>query len=110
MRSEGGDHNPNGLVVLCSAHHRATHQGKLRIEGRVSTGLVFRHADGRVYGQPVSAVSVELWTKAFQALKNLGFRECDTRRALKAIRSEAEKAQAPPTVEQVLRQALLILT
>ena len=110
LRSEGGDHNPNGLVVLCSAHHRATHQGKLGIEGRVSTGLVFRHADGRVYGQSVSGVSVDLWTKAFLGLKNLGFREGDTRRALKELRNKAEKAQAPPTVEQVLRQALLILT
>jgi hypothetical protein len=31
LRSEGGDHDPDGLVVLCSAHHRAQHRGQLII-------------------------------------------------------------------------------
>ena len=57
LRSEGGDHDEDGLVVLCSAHHRAQHRGHLLIEGRVSTGLRFRHADGRGYGAEVDAAS-----------------------------------------------------
>jgi hypothetical protein len=54
LRSEGGDHDPDRLIVLCGAHHRAQHRGQLLIEGRVSTGLVFRHADGTLYGSVVS--------------------------------------------------------
>jgi hypothetical protein len=110
LRSEGGDHDPDGLVVLCSAHHRAVHRGRLSIEGRVSTGLVFRQADGQVYGEPVNAGAMDLWTKVFRGLRNLGFGESETRRALKQVRSNAEQAQAPPSAEQVLREALLVLT
>ena len=58
-RHEGGDHDPDGLAVLCGAHHRATHVGRLAIEGRVSTGLVFQHADGTRYGGEVSPRAAE---------------------------------------------------
>jgi hypothetical protein len=110
LRSEGGDHDPERLAVLCSAHHRAVHRGKLSIEGSVSTGLVFRHADGSVYGEPVSAAAIDVWTKVFGGLRHLGFREGDARRVLGELRNKAEKAQAQPSAEQVLRQALLVLT
>ena len=110
LRSEGGDHDPDGLVVLCSAHHRAVHAGKLSIEGSVSTGLAFRHAYGRSYGEPVSATAMDVWTKVFRGLRHLGFREGDTRRVLNELRSKAENAQAPPSAEQLLRAALLVLT
>jgi hypothetical protein len=110
LRSEGGGHDPDTLAVLCAAHHRAAHAGKISIEGRVSTGLVFRHPDGRVYGERVCAAAVELWTKAFQALRNLGFRETESRRALNEIRNNAEKASVPSTIEQVVREAILVLT
>ena len=110
LRSEGGDHDPDRLAVLCSAHHRAVHRGKLSIEGHVSTGLVFRHADGRVYGAPVSAGAVDLWTKVFRGLRNLGFGESETRRALNQVRSNAGQAEVAPSAEQVLREALLVLT
>ena len=49
-RSEGGSNDPDNLVALCGAHHRALHRGRLRIDGKVSTGLRVRHADGTAYG------------------------------------------------------------
>jgi Holliday junction resolvasome RuvABC DNA-binding subunit len=58
----------------------------------------------------VCAVAVELWTKAFQALRNLGFRETESRRALNEIRTKAEKVPASPTIEQVVIEAILVLT
>jgi hypothetical protein len=54
LRSEGGSNNPDNLVVLCGAHHRALHRGRLRIAGKVSTGLRIDHADGTAYGNLAS--------------------------------------------------------
>lgn len=52
FRCEGGTHELNNLVVLCSVHHGLVHAGKLLITGR-SPALRFFHADGRRYGAPV---------------------------------------------------------
>jgi len=49
--SRGGDHALRNLIVLCSAHHRAVHDGHLLIH-RDPRGdrFVYRHRDGRAYG------------------------------------------------------------
>jgi transposase len=108
LRSEGGDHDPDGLILLCSAHHRAQHRGQLIIDGRVSTGLVFRHADGAPYGAAVSPRSAQAQVEAFRALRALGFRESEVRHALNRVRTTAHVGEA--TTETVLRQALAVLT
>jgi len=87
LRSEGGDHDEDTLVVLCSAHHRAEHRGQLMIEGRVSTGVRFQHADGTSYGGVVEPRVAEVHAQAFRALRNLGFRESETRVALERVRA-----------------------
>ncbi len=46
-RSEGGDHDPANLVVLCSGHHKLHHAGLLSIRGRAPDQLVFMR-DGKV--------------------------------------------------------------
>ena len=108
LRSEGGTHDPDRLIVLCGAHHRALRRGQLQIAGSVSSGLTFRHADGSAYGQlPSPAVSVA-YTKAFQALRCMGFRESETRRALAELQRRADGS--PETTERVLREALALLT
>jgi hypothetical protein len=107
LRSEGGDHDPDTLVVLCGAHHRAEHRGQLIIEGRVSTGLVFRHADGSRYGSVVNPRTAANHAEAFRALRGLGFREGEVRGALDRVLWDGS-GQAP--MEQVLRDALSVLT
>jgi len=87
LRSEGGRHDEDTLILLCSAHHRAEHRGQLIIEGRVSTGLRFCHADGSCYGCVVDPRAAEAHAQAFRALRNLGFRESETRAALDRVRS-----------------------
>lgn len=69
MRAEGGEHETDNLVTLCVAHHRAAHDGEIHIEGRVSTGLRFWHADGSEYGAATSVAPdlVQRQTKVFQA-------------------------------------------
>jgi hypothetical protein len=79
LRSEGGNHDPERLVLLCGMHHSAAHQGRLIIEGTFADGLVFRHADGTAYGEPVSPATAALFSDAFLALKGMGFKEKDAR-------------------------------
>jgi len=107
LRSEGGDHGLDNLVTLCGAHHRALHRGQLNIEGRVSTGLIFRYADGTKYGSAVSPHSVAKYEQAFLALRSLGFREGEARKALDHTRANACMGDA--NVETILRQALASL-
>src|SRR5438874_939542 len=102
-RDEGGKHDPERMGVLCGAHHRAVHRGFLIIEGTVSGGLTFRHADGTAYGGPASAQAAGAFADAFSALRNLGFKEKDTRAALDAARAHVGPA---PTLEEVVRAAL----
>jgi hypothetical protein len=107
LRSEGGSHDPDGLIVLCGAHHRAQHRCQLIIEGRVSTGLVFRHANGTLYGSVVSAHAAASFEEAFRALRSLGFREGESRTALAHVRADAKLAHE--NTEKVLRAALAAL-
>jgi hypothetical protein len=108
LRSEGGDHDPEQLIVLCAAHHRALHRGKLRIAGTVAHELRFAHADGAPYGSVPRPTSASLYTKAFQALRSLGFREGETRRALEHVQQRMDTAGGE--VQPVIRAALALLT
>ncbi|MBL8622825.1 MAG: HNH endonuclease [Myxococcales bacterium] len=58
-RVAGGDHTPTQLALMCSAHHKAAHDGRLRIVGTAHGKLRFVHADGRPYGAPPSHVGRE---------------------------------------------------
>jgi len=108
LRSEGGDHDPDGLIVLCGAHHRAQHRGQLLVEGRVSTGLVFRHSDGSPYGFVEDARKAAAHAEAFRLLRALGFRESESRSALDRVRAAGNLQDT--TTESMLRGALGVLT
>jgi hypothetical protein len=107
-KAEGGSHDPENRVTLCAAHHRAIHRGTLVVSGRASTGLEFRHADGTAYGSPcVSPHSSAALATAFRALRSLGFRENEARRAIERVRTHVG---ADDSAESVLRRALAELT
>jgi hypothetical protein len=106
LKSEGGDHNPDKLVTVCGAHHRAIHRGLVTIEGSVATGLRFLHADGSPYGAMPKPLAADAASRAFRALRSLGFRECDARRAL----AEATHVGAIDDVETLVRRCLVLLT
>jgi 5-methylcytosine-specific restriction endonuclease McrA len=103
-RSEGGDHDPDTLVVLCSAHHRAVHRGQLFVEGRISSGLSFRHADGTTYGRVVDARLAGVCEEVFRALCSLGFRESEARRAVERARATVRGDEL--SVHEMLRRTL----
>jgi hypothetical protein len=102
-RSEGGTHDARNLLALCSAHHRAVHQGELHVSGRSPDQLVFQHADGTSYGGPVSAPRADLCKKVFGGLCWLGFKTNEARRALDDCTRDGE---VPLDAESLLRKAL----
>jgi hypothetical protein len=123
LRSEGGSNDEDGLIVLCPAHHRAQHRGQLIIEGRVSSGLRFHHADGTRYGHVIHPRAANAHAQAFRALRALGFRESEARAALERVRSHdvgdatrdatvesREKVGLDASTEGVIRAALAVLS
>jgi hypothetical protein len=106
-REDGGGHNAENLVTLCSAHHRACHRGELIVQGNAADGLVFQHADGTSYGGAVSATVADVQVQVFRVLRGLGFGEREARRALSQV--AAEWGQSAP-LEPLLRRALAALT
>ena len=88
-RCEGGEHEEHNLITLCSAHHRALHRGELSITGEIGS-LSFRHADGTPYGKPGAPRPLDAYAKAFAALRTMGFRENQVRRALDTVRLKSE--------------------
>jgi hypothetical protein len=106
-REEGGVHEPENLLTLCSAHHRACHRGALSIEGSAPAALRFRHADGADYGAALSPNGVDVQLRVFQALRTLGFGE---REARLALRQSATHMDENVQLEPLLRHAVGLLT
>jgi hypothetical protein len=50
-RAHRGPNRLENLACLCTAHHRAVHEGVLAIEGSATAGWVVRHAGAGVYGR-----------------------------------------------------------
>jgi len=105
-RQEGGGHDPDGLLVVCEAHHRAVHEGMIVIEGRVSTGLNFWHADGTEYGQTVTPAAAAAFSDAFLALRYLEFKDGEAKRALAQVRAHVGRET---DVGEIVKHALRVL-
>ena len=105
-RAEGVDHSPANLVLLCPAHHRAIHDGRLVVHGDLTTGLRFQHADGSSYGEPASPQAADLWARVYQALRGLGFRASEAGEAIDRVRLTAG---ADWSLQDCLRRTLQLL-
>jgi hypothetical protein len=105
-REEGGGHEPENLITVCGAHHRALHRGALRAAGTPTTGLTFRHADGSAYGRVRAPAVDNVRAKALLALRSLGFRESEARWALE----QETHVGVTESVEAQVRACLLLLT
>ncbi len=107
LRSEGGTHDPGQLAVLCGLHHRRLHAGLLIADGEDAATVRFFHADGTEYGKRPDAHAVEAASRAYGALRSLGFGETETKRALLRAQSHVGRS---PSDEDLVRAALRILT
>jgi hypothetical protein len=65
--AEGGETEPENLILLCRAHHWAVHEGGCLVEGHAPRGLVFRRPDGRIL--PMCPARASLPEDPVQALK-----------------------------------------
>jgi len=104
-RAEGGGHDPENLVTLCGAHHRALHRGEINASG-TATSAIFRHADGTQYGGEVNPKAAETSSKLLFALRHLGFGESESRRALEAVATHVGHGEP---LEELIPRALAIL-
>jgi hypothetical protein len=104
-RADGGTHDPELLLPLCDAHHRAVHDRKVRIDGTWSTRFTFRYADGTSYGAATlpDPRSVAKAKGAFSVLRNLGFKHREAEAAVDTIRDRVEPDMS---MEEVARLAL----
>ncbi len=105
-RADGVDHSPANLVLMCPAHHRAIHEGRLIVHGDLTTGLRFQHADGSSYGGPASPRVADLWTRVYRALRGLGFRSSEASEAIDRVRPTAG---ADWSLQECLRRTLQLL-
>jgi Holliday junction resolvasome RuvABC DNA-binding subunit len=79
------------------------HRGELSIEPGGEGVIRFRHADGTLYGQPATPQAVDVHTKVFSALRNLGFREREVRAVLAELQTDEH---CETTAAGLLREAL----
>jgi hypothetical protein len=112
LHGRGAGHQADTILNLCSAHHRAPHQGKLRIQGQgVSTGLVVRLADDEVVGRVGGGSSrdaVEQQTLALKALRKVQIPAREAKPLLqRALVEKPELWEAG--VEDLVRAVLLRL-
>jgi hypothetical protein len=103
-RSEGGSNDPENIMTICGAHHRASHRGELVIEPSRDGSPRFRHADGSPYGHAVAPRVVDAQAKVFAGLRHLGFRERDVKAVLAELLADDELRDL--TAERLLREAL----
>ena len=106
-REDGGNHEPDNLLTLCGAHHRACHRGELLIEKSASGGLAFWHADGTAYGGRPSPGEADVAARTFRGLRTLGFGEREARDAVREARAHVGNDGG---VESLMRTALERLT
>ena len=100
---DGGTHDPEKLLPLCGAHHRATHRFQLVIEGTASGGFQFFHADGTAYGNAIDPRELAAATEVAGRLHDMGM----TLRRSHALAGLAKSHVTDPTdAEALLEEAL----
>ena len=108
LRKDGGTSDPENLIVLCGAHHRAFHEGWLLIDGSWEAGFRFRHVTGKVYGSADAPSALREANDALQALRRLGYREDEARAALDEARRLLAEKNAALTVEALAEEAVRV--
>jgi hypothetical protein len=103
LRSEGGDHDEENLIVLCEAHHSAIHEGRLIAEGRASS-LTFLHADGSDYAASMAPSRGDVFAETFQRLTEMGCPESAAWKLLDHVRPHVGRRDG---VEDLLRMMQL---
>lgn len=112
-RARGGSNQVTNLRVLCRAHNQLLAEetfGRRRVVAgqRRRKGMQVTPSS-RVERESRPSTARDDFDTAQRALKTMGFKETETRRAVAALRSQHVN-RAPPQLEQILRDALGLLT
>lgn len=109
-------HDPDYMLLACTAHHPARHAGKIRIEGRHSTGFRWFLHDGTELVAPPPAAEVvpplpesvmELDVRLARAgLKRLGIKTMEAKALLERAREELSRRCEVCSAEALLQEAL----
>ena len=95
--SKGGTHDPSRIALVCSSHHRAIHDGRMRVEGSVEEGLRFVPARA-------APAAPSTWELAEGALHQMGFKKHEAREYV--TKAQAANGDGEPTIEYAVRLAL----
>ena len=106
-RARGGDNHPDNLVVLCSGHHDAHHDGRLVILGKAGA-LRFEHADGRPWGTAPLAPTTNSMPPFLDELR-AGLRRLDIKASAvdAVIQHTMTHVSHDAPIEEWFREALL---
>lgn len=120
-RWQGGSHDAENLMLLCSGHHKALHRGAIRIAGPASTAVITKlygadlevedavgdsHVDSAVDDSHVESVlraESAARVDTLLALRTLGFTKTE---ATSAVDAALDEISRPFELEQLLRVAL----
>ena len=108
-RADGGDHDPERLIMLCGAHHAAVHEGTLVIRGTYSTGFEFEHADGSAYGEvSASPARSALLAQVLVALVGMGWKQREAQGMVDRVRAHVgHETSASEAMRLALREGAL---
>ncbi len=108
-RADGGGHDADSLVVLCSNHHAAAHEGTLVVRGTASLGFSFEHADGSQYGrEAASPARSAALAQALTALVAMGFKQREAQAMVDRAKTHVGRAPSPDeALKAALQQARL---
>lgn len=110
-RARGGSNHETNLRVLCRAHNQLLAEdafGRSRVlAGQRRRKGIRSTSPSRVERENRTSPSPDDFETAQRALKRMGFKDTETRRAVAALRS---RHHTTPQLEQILRDALNLLT
>jgi hypothetical protein len=92
-RTDGGKHDAANLMVCCSAHHRAIHEGKLAIRGSAPDKLIFDHKEAPI---------VET---ARRALVGLGFAQTEAQEMLDVASTHVGTTSLAALIREALQHS-----
>ncbi len=113
-RARGGSNHVTNLRVLCRAHNQLLAEdtfGRRRVVAgqRRRKGMQMTPSSSRVERESRPSTTRDDFDTAQRALKTMGFKDTETRRAVATLRSQHVN-RAAPQLEQILRDALGLLT
>ena len=104
-RSQGGGHEAENLMLLCSGHHRLLHDGQLSIMGRAPKLEIRPLCETKREREPAPEPERDASADAVLALTTLGYSAKEARVAVAAaVAHVGRDAELEPLIREALRR------